>query len=31
MLQMWEQLGFRAEEIGSGMKRVVLDLRSQGS
>ena len=31
MLQMCEQLGFRAEEIGSGMKRVVLDLRSQGS
>jgi acetyltransferase len=30
MLQMCEELGFRAYDMGSGMKRVVLDLRSQG-
>jgi RimJ/RimL family protein N-acetyltransferase len=30
MLQMCEELGFRAHDMGSGMKRVVLDLRSQG-
>ena len=30
MLQMCEELGFHAHDMGSGMKRVVLDLRSQG-
>jgi acetyltransferase len=31
MLQMCEELDFRAEDMGSGMKRVLLDLRSQAS
>jgi len=31
MLQMCEELGFRAHDMGSVMKRMVLDLRSQGS
>jgi hypothetical protein len=28
MLQMCAELGFREEDIGSGMKRVVLDLEN---
>jgi acetyltransferase len=30
MLQMCAELGFREEDLGSGMKRVVLDLENFG-
>jgi len=31
MLQMCEELGFRAQDMGPDMRRVVLDLKAQGS
>jgi len=31
MLQMCEELGFRSQDMGPDLRRVVLDLRSQGS
>jgi hypothetical protein len=31
MLQMCEELGLRAQDMGPEMRRVVLDLKSQGS